>query len=65
MDLDSEIEAPVEEGQSLGRLVYSLDGKELGQTEILAGESVEQASFMDYFRRAVRMLLHENEESGK
>ena len=65
MDLDSEIEAPVEEGQSLGRLVYSLDGKELGQTEILAGESVEQAGFMDYFRRAVRMLLHENEESGK
>ena len=65
MDLDSEIEAPVEEGQSLGRLVYSLDGKELGQTEILAGESVEQAGFMDYFRRAVRMLLHGNEESGK
>lgn len=62
MELDSEIEAPVEEGQSVGRLIYSLNGKELGQTEILAGESVKQAGFRDYFRRAVRMLLHGNEE---
>lgn len=64
MELDSEIEAPVEEGQSVGRLIYSLNGKELGQTEILAGESVKQAGFRDYFRRAVRMLLHGNEEEG-
>ena len=31
-----EIEAPVEKGQQIGKLVYYLDGTELGNVEITA-----------------------------
>ena len=45
------VKAPVNEGDIVGWLVYSLNGKEIGHMEIQAAESVEEASFGDYWKK--------------
>jgi D-alanyl-D-alanine carboxypeptidase (penicillin-binding protein 5/6) len=56
-DLPEAVEAPVEQGTEVGRMIYSLNGKEIGYTEILAGASVAQAGYGDYMHRMLRSLL--------
>lgn len=43
--------APINEGDILGTLTYTLNGKELGQVNILAAESVRRAGYGDYLLR--------------
>ena len=43
--------APVNEGDILGTLTYTLNGKELGRVNILAAESVRRAGYVDYLKR--------------
>ena len=47
-----EIEAPVEKGQQIGRLVYYLDGTELGNVEITAAEAIERADYLHYVKQS-------------
>jgi len=49
IDLPMEVNAPVVKGDIAGRAVYSLNGKEIGFVNILYGETVEMATFADYF----------------
>ncbi|MCD8097321.1 MAG: D-alanyl-D-alanine carboxypeptidase [Lachnospiraceae bacterium] len=57
LELPEEVEAPVEAGEQLGRVVYALDGKEIGSTALLAAAGVEKAGFPDYFFRAGKIWL--------
>jgi D-alanyl-D-alanine carboxypeptidase (penicillin-binding protein 5/6) len=43
--------APIEAGDVLGTLTYSLNGKTLGEVPILAKESVAKARYGDYLKR--------------
>lgn len=43
--------APIDEGDILGTLTYTLNGKELGHVNILAAESVRRAGYGDYLKR--------------
>lgn len=43
--------APVNEGDVVGSLVYSLNGTEIGRVDILAAETVEEAGYMDYWKQ--------------
>ena len=47
-----EIEAPVEKGQQIGRLVYYLDGAELGNVEITAAKTIERADYLHYVKQS-------------
>ena len=47
-----EIEAPVEKGQQIGKLVYYLDGTELGNVEITAAEAIERADYLHYVKQS-------------
>ena len=49
IDLPMEVNAPVVKGDIAGQAVYTLDGKEIGFVNILYGETVEMATFADYF----------------
>ena len=51
------IQAPVRKGDRVGWLVYTLDGKEIGKTEILAAETVEEATYADRLAELLRRLL--------
>lgn len=47
-----EMEAPVEKGQQIGRLVYYLDGAELGSVEITAAEAIDRADYLHYVKQS-------------
>ena len=52
-----ELEAPVEEGQEIGKLTYTLGGSEIGNIPILAAEAVERAGYAHYLGRAFGYLM--------
>lgn len=56
-ELPEQLEAPIEEGQVVGRIVYSLDGKEVGSSEILAACGIEKAKYKDYFYQTIQSFF--------
>jgi D-alanyl-D-alanine carboxypeptidase (penicillin-binding protein 5/6) len=46
-----QLTAPIQAGDVLGRVEYSLDGKKLGEREILAAEDIAEAGYKDYIRK--------------
>ena len=57
IDLPEALTAPVCTGDEVGRVVYSLDGKEIGLTPIVATEGVEKINFGMLFRRILERFL--------
>lgn len=57
LELPEELQAPVEEGSTVGRVAYILNGREVGESPILAAGNVEKAGYGDYVQRAFRMFL--------
>lgn len=57
IELPEMVEAPVNCGEIAGRAVYTLNGKEIGSVDILYGETVEKATFGDYFSRILQYFL--------
>ena len=45
VELPESLEAPVAQGERIGRVVYSLDGEALGEAPITAGDAVEAVTF--------------------
>ena len=56
-ELPESLDAPVPAGAEVGRVVYSLDGKEIGATPIIASENVEKISFGTLFWRILEQFL--------
>lgn len=56
MQLAESVEAPVKKGDVAGKVVYKLNGKEIGYTKILFTDSVDEAKYMDYFMRALKLF---------
>ncbi len=57
LELPETLEAPVQKGTVVGRVVYSLNEKEIGVSEILTSEAVERAGYGDYLQKAFHMFL--------
>jgi len=55
IELPEFLSAPVQAGDVVGRVVYVLDGNEIGISEIIAAETVERVGF---FRLFGRMIQH-------
>ena len=51
LQIQEEVKAPIEEGQSLGSLEYYLGDKKLGEIKILAEKNIEAAKYKDYLKR--------------
>lgn len=51
------LEAPVEEGTEVGRIVYTLDQKEIGSVAIIAAQTVEKAYYIDYLKKVFLKYL--------
>jgi len=52
-----EISAPISQGDVIGKIVYSLNGTEVGQVNIVANEDVRQNTFKDYMKKAWKTYL--------
>lgn len=51
--LTDKVSAPIKPGETAGRAVYLLDGKEVGSVQLLFKEEVRKAGFLDYFQNAL------------
>lgn len=58
--LPDTMEAPVETGEKAGVLRYELNGKVLGEVEILADGAVEKAGYVDYLKKLRRAWMMQN-----
>lgn len=57
VEMEQSIPAPVSKDDPVGAVVYTLEGNEIGRTDILAAEDIEEASFMDYLKDAAQHLF--------
>ena len=62
--LDEPIPAPVKKGAVLGKVVYRLDGEEIGSVDIVAGENAAKAGFPDYLLRVLSALMLQEDKAG-
>ena len=56
IEMEKEVKAPLKKGDGVGYIVYKLDGKEIGRSELIAEKSVKKAGIMDFLRRALKEL---------
>lgn len=54
LELVPSLPAPLEEGQPVGSLIYTLGGKKIGEVPILTAQAVREAKFMDYLKRLLK-----------
>jgi D-alanyl-D-alanine carboxypeptidase (penicillin-binding protein 5/6) len=57
LELPESADAPVKKGQTAGKAVYKLNGKEIGSVDILFQKDVKKALFKDYFLKTLEQLL--------
>lgn len=55
--LAERLEAPVEKGQKVGTLRFSLDGKQIAEVPVVAANSVKRLSTMDIYGEILKSLL--------
>lgn len=56
VELPKDVKAPVQAGDAVGRLVVTLDGKEVASTSLIIGKSVERKSFFLWLKEGVTTL---------
>ena len=55
--LDTEVDAPVEKGQTLGKILYKKDGAVIREIPLYAENSVEALSYKDVLTRLLRIFF--------
>ena len=54
---EKNLKAPVKKGSVVGKAVYTLEGEEIGQMEIVSAENIRKAGFTDYLKKVAGKLL--------
>lgn len=49
------VKAPIAQGSKVGEMIYTLDGKEVGRTDLIAGEAVEKANVHMMLQRMMKL----------
>ena len=57
LELPESVDAPVQKGDSVGKVTYVLNGKSIGSARIVAACAVEEAAYRDYLKRAFHIFL--------
>jgi D-alanyl-D-alanine carboxypeptidase (penicillin-binding protein 5/6) len=57
VELPESIAAPVKKGDSVGRVVFRCEGKEIGSAEIVALSDVERIGFFELLGRMLAKFL--------
>ncbi|CDC17545.1 d-alanyl-D-alanine carboxypeptidase [Ruminococcus sp. CAG:55] len=56
-EIPDEVKAPVKKGETVGRICYRINGKEIGSVNLIASTPVEKADFGDYLKKIWKKLL--------
>lgn len=51
------LDAPLNEGQVVGKAVYMLDGREIGSVNILSEQEISEAKYIDYLKKSFQHFL--------
>ena len=54
IELNEKISAPIRAGDVVGAVVYTLDGSEIGRTELIAAEDIKKAKMIDYLLKTLK-----------
>lgn len=57
IQMNALIEAPVKKGDVLGKLIYKLDGKEIGSVDIVSRSKIEKADFFDCLKKSAALYF--------
>ncbi|MBO5898419.1 MAG: D-alanyl-D-alanine carboxypeptidase [Clostridia bacterium] len=58
MELPERVDAPITRGDVLGKAIYLVDGKTIGEATVTAAQDVERIGFFEFWRRlSARILL--------
>ena len=57
VELDEYIEAPVSKGDVVGRVIYSIDGENVGTSDIVCSDNVAKIGFWEYTGLIIKKLL--------
>ena len=57
IELEDALAAPLEEGERVGRVVYELDGREIGAVDVIAAQGVEKIGFGTLLYRVLKKML--------
>ena len=61
--LPDELVAPIMQGDKVGDVIFTLDGREIGRCDIVAAENVEKISFSEILWRVMKKFLFCGENS--
>ncbi len=61
VQLPEKLEAPIQKGDVVGAINYTLDGESVGKCEIFAAEDIEKISFLEYLLKLLRSCFCVNE----
>lgn len=64
LELPEELSAPVSKESAAGRMVYLLDGREIGSVDILPDRDIEKAGYLHYLRQAWETFIMKALDSG-
>lgn len=56
-----ELTAPLQKGDSVGKVIYTLQGQQIGQMELVLTEDVEKKTWQDCLRELYDKLLHKEQ----
>lgn len=56
IEINKKTKAPVQKGDVVGQIVYSIEGEEIGRTDILVAETVQEAGFVDYLEEILEKI---------
>lgn len=62
IQLSQQVDAPVEKGQTLGKITFSVDGDVLGEYKIYSDEQVRKLTVSDVFKRLLSSLSKKTSE---
>ena len=54
IEMNEKISAPIQAGDVVGAVVYTLDGIEIGRTELIAAENIKKAKMIDYLLKTLK-----------
>ncbi len=57
IEMNEYVEAPVKKGDVVGKIVYSINGENIGETPVFCAEDVEKITFLEYAFRIFKNFL--------
>lgn len=60
VNMSKKIVAPIKKGDELGEVVYTLEGKKIGTSKIVAMENVKKSDYVHEFKRLLGLMLQIN-----